>query len=177
MYNYRFLFFLTCLLMAITGYSQNVGIGTNNPTEKLEVNGNIKSTGVILNNGGSPYDFLTKSNNEGEVGYKKGHGAVALNYIICISGVFPMATGTPATTPMLGEVKLFAGSVAPAGWAFCNGQLMTIASNTALFSILGISYGGNGSTVFALPDLRGAAAVSSGTATIGYQWNLGQRSN
>jgi microcystin-dependent protein len=176
MYN-KFLSFLAGLLATATCYSQNVGIGTNSPTEKLEVNGNIKSSKVILSNGGSQYDFLIKSTNTGEIGFKKGHGAVALNYIICIGGVWPMASGSMATTPLLGEVKLFAGNFAPAGWAFCNGQLLTIAQNTALFSLLGVSYGGNGVTVFALPDLRGATAVSSGPATVGYQWNLGQRSN
>src|SRR5690349_21566790 len=58
-------------------------------------------------------------------------------------------------TPLLGEIRLFAGNFAPRGYAFCNGQLLAISQNTALFSLLGTTYGGNGVTTFALPDLRG----------------------
>jgi microcystin-dependent protein len=65
-------------------------------------------------------------------------------------------------TPFIGEIVLFAGNFAPRGWAFCNGQLLPIAQNTALFSILGTTYGGNGQTTFALPDLRGRAPVHPG---------------
>jgi microcystin-dependent protein len=57
--------------------------------------------------------------------------------------------------PFIGEVKLFAGAFAPRGWAFCDGQLLAINQNTALFSIIGTTYGGDGRTTFALPDLRG----------------------
>lgn len=58
---------------------------------------------------------------------------------------------------------MFGGNFAPRGWAFCAGQLLSIAQNTALFSILGTTYGGNGTTTFALPDLRGRVPMSSGT--------------
>jgi microcystin-dependent protein len=64
--------------------------------------------------------------------------------------------------PFLGQLMLFAGNFAPRGWAFCNGQLMSIAQNTALFSILGTTYGGDGITTFALPDLRGRSPVAWG---------------
>ena len=64
--------------------------------------------------------------------------------------------------PFLGEIVMFAGNFAPRGWAFCNGQLLPISQNTALFSILGTTYGGNGQTTFALPDLRGRAPVHAG---------------
>ncbi|KIL35592.1 hypothetical protein SD71_12640 [Cohnella kolymensis] len=64
--------------------------------------------------------------------------------------------------PYLGEIRLFAGNFAPRGWALCNGQLMPISQNTALFSILGTQYGGNGTTNFALPDFRGRAPVHQG---------------
>lgn len=63
----------------------------------------------------------------------------------------------------IGEVKLFAGNFAPRGWAFCEGQLLPISQNTALFSILGTTYGGDGRTTFALPDLRGRTPVGPGT--------------
>jgi microcystin-dependent protein len=62
----------------------------------------------------------------------------------------------------LAEIRLFAGTFAPRGWAFCQGQVFSIAQNTALFSLLGTTYGGNGQTTFALPDLRGRAPVGTG---------------
>ncbi|GLI10517.1 tail Collar domain-containing protein [Paenibacillus tyrfis] len=61
-----------------------------------------------------------------------------------------------------GEITMFAGSFAPKGWAFCNGQLMPIAQNTVLFSIIGTKYGGDGKTTFALPNLQGAAPMHKG---------------
>lgn len=65
--------------------------------------------------------------------------------------------------PIIGSIFLFAGTTAPRNWAFCNGQLLSIAQNQALFAILGTTYGGNGITTFALPDLRGRAPVHQGT--------------
>lgn len=62
----------------------------------------------------------------------------------------------------IGFITLFAGNFAPRNWAFCNGSLMAIASNTALFSIIGTTYGGNGTNTFALPDLRGRAIIGTG---------------
>ena len=63
----------------------------------------------------------------------------------------------------LGEIRLFAGNFAPRGWAFCDGQLISIAQHQALFSILGTFYGGDARTTFALPDLRGRAPIHAGT--------------
>ena len=63
--------------------------------------------------------------------------------------------GTAGADPLIGEVVLFAGDFAPVGWALCHGQILPIASYTALFSILGTKYGGDGRTTFALPELRG----------------------
>ena len=65
--------------------------------------------------------------------------------------------------PFLGEIKMFAGNFAPRGWAFCQGQLMSIAQNNALFALLGTTYGGDGKTTFALPDLRGRGPIGFGT--------------
>jgi len=62
----------------------------------------------------------------------------------------------------LGQISLFPYNFPPRGWAFCGGQIMSIAQNTALFSLLGTTYGGNGQTTFALPDLRGRVPLSSG---------------
>ena len=65
--------------------------------------------------------------------------------------------------PFIGEIRMFGGTFAPNGWAFCNGQILSIAQNTALFSLLGTTYGGNGSTTFALPDLRGRVPMGQGS--------------
>lgn len=64
--------------------------------------------------------------------------------------------------PFIGEIRMFGGNFAPRGWAFCHGQILSIAQNTALFSLLGTIYGGNGQTTFALPDLRGRVPVGQG---------------
>ena len=61
--------------------------------------------------------------------------------------------------PFLGEIEAFAFNFAPRGWALCAGQVLPINQNTALFSLLGTTYGGNGTTTFQLPDLRGRVAV------------------
>ena len=79
------------------------------------------------------------------------------------------------TEPFLGEIRLFPYNFAPRGWAFCSGQLMSIAQNTALFALLGTTYGGNGQTTFGLPDLRGRVAVSSGQGPGLSFYNLGQQ--
>ncbi len=67
--------------------------------------------------------------------------------------------------PFVGEIRMFAGNFAPRGWATCDGQLIPIAQNTALFSLLGTNYGGNGKSTFALPDLRGRAPMHFGQGT------------
>lgn len=71
-------------------------------------------------------------------------------------------------TPFMGEVKVISWNFAPRGWAFCNGQFLPISQNQALFSILGTTYGGDGRTTFALPDLRGRTPIHTGEGfTIG----------
>jgi microcystin-dependent protein len=67
-----------------------------------------------------------------------------------------------AQEPLLGEIRMFAGNFAPRGWAFCDGQMLQISQNSALFSLLGTTYGGDGRTTFALPDLRGRVPVHVG---------------
>jgi microcystin-dependent protein len=67
-----------------------------------------------------------------------------------------------AQDPFIAEIRMFAGNFAPRGWAFCDGQLLSISQNTALFSLLGTTYGGNGTTTFALPDLRGRVPMHAG---------------
>jgi microcystin-dependent protein len=76
--------------------------------------------------------------------------------------------------PYIGEIVLFAGNYEPRGWRFCHGQTLSIAQNTALFSILGTTYGGNGTTTFQLPDLRGRVPVCAGQGPGLSDWQLGQ---
>ena len=65
--------------------------------------------------------------------------------------------------PFVGEIRMFAGSFAPQGWAFCDGQLLTVSQNDALFSLFGTIYGGDGRTTFGLPDLRGRVPIHAGS--------------
>ncbi|KJS19546.1 MAG: hypothetical protein VR78_03205 [Hoeflea sp. BRH_c9] len=77
--------------------------------------------------------------------------------------------------PFVGEIRLFGFDFAPRGWAFCAGQLMGISQNSSLFSLLGTNYGGDGITTFALPDLRGRAALSHGQMPGGSTYRVGER--
>ena len=70
------------------------------------------------------------------------------------------------STPFMAEIKIIAWNFAPKGWAFCNGQFLPINQNQALFSLLGTSFGGNGQTTFALPDLRGRVPIHEGAGHI-----------
>lgn len=76
---------------------------------------------------------------------------------------------------VIGFTTMFAGNFAPKGWAFCAGQTINIASNTALFSILGTIYGGNGTTTFMLPDLRGRKIVGAGSGPGLSTYSIGQK--
>ncbi|MBV9761654.1 MAG: phage tail protein [Acidobacteriaceae bacterium] len=77
--------------------------------------------------------------------------------------------------PYLGEIRIFSGNFAPKGWALCNGQLLSISSNTALFSIIGTFYGGNGTSTFALPNLQGRVAIHQGQGQGLSPYNVGQQ--
>ena len=77
--------------------------------------------------------------------------------------------------PFIGQIIMFGGNFAPRGWALCDGQLLAISSNQALFSILGTTYGGDGRTSFGLPEMRGRVAVHEGTGPGLGPYQLGQR--
>ena len=123
--------------------------------------------------------------------------SLGLNYIIALQGIFPPRSRRDLNgeeienqddpelpkdqsrrrlgfEPFIGEVSLFAGNFAPNSWAFCNGQFLQIAQNTALFAILGTTYGGDGRTTFALPDLRGRVVMGTGTGPGLTGRNLGE---
>ena len=78
------------------------------------------------------------------------------------------------STPFLGEIRMFGGTFAPRSWAFCNGQLLAIAQNDALWSLLGTTYGGDGQETFALPDLQGRVPVHRGQGPGLSSYDLGQ---
>ena len=68
--------------------------------------------------------------------------------------------------PYIGEIRMFGGSFAPVGWAFCNGQLIAISENDALFNLIGTTYGGDGQTTFALPNLQSRVPIHSGSGFV-----------
>jgi microcystin-dependent protein len=106
---------------------------------------------------------------------------LGLNYLIALEGIFPSryqdeetGFGGSDEGPFVGEIGLFAGNFAPDGWAFAAGQLLSISQNTALFALLGTTYGGDGETTFALPDLRGRLGLGEGEGLGLTPWLLGQ---
>src|SRR6266545_2888953 len=78
------------------------------------------------------------------------------------------------SSPFVGEIRAWGCSYAPRGWALCQGQILPISQHTALFSLIGTYYGGNGTTNFALPDLRGRAPLGYGTTPTGNVYDIGE---
>ncbi len=79
------------------------------------------------------------------------------------------------SSPFVAEIRIFACNFAPTGWAQCNGQLLPLSQNTALFSLLGTFYGGDGKSTFALPDLQGSVAIHQGQGAGLSDYSLGQQ--
>src|SRR6266511_1494644 len=77
--------------------------------------------------------------------------------------------------PFVAEIRMFAGNFAPTGWALCNGQLLPLSQNTALFSLLGTTYGGDGKSTFALPNLQDSAPMQPGQGAGLSLYDLGQQ--
>lgn len=86
------------------------------------------------------------------------------NYFVLLFAIVTILSSSKVFSQdgMMGEIKMFGGNFAPRGWAFCDGQLLAISTNSALFSLLGTNYGGDGRTTFGLPDMRGRAAIGVG---------------
>ena len=76
--------------------------------------------------------------------------------------------------PYIGEIRMFAGNFAPNGWMFCEGQLLPIAQNDALFTLIGTTYGGDGQSTFALPDLRSRVPIHQGTGPSGITYQMAE---
>jgi len=94
--------------------------------------------------------------------------------LLAFSGRDEAKAATSGLDPFIGELMLFAGNFAPTGWALCQGQLLSIAQNTALFALIGTTYGGNGQTTFQLPDLRGRVPIGTGQGPGLSSYFLGQ---
>ena len=77
--------------------------------------------------------------------------------------------------PFVAEIRIFPFTFAPKGWAFCNGQLLPISQNTALFALVGTYYGGDGKSTFALPNFQGSAPIHTGQDHRNVYWDLGQQ--
>ena len=84
-----------------------------------------------------------------------------ITFLLVIIGLFPLKSFA-GDTPFLGEITIFAGNFPPRGWAFCEGQLLPIAQNTALFSLVGTTYGGDGRTTLGLPNMAGRLPMHPG---------------
>jgi Phage Tail Collar Domain len=144
-------------LPSIPGYFANVGIGELNPTAKLDLVGSFKyrdgneTEGKVLTS-----DFL------GNATWQSANNFAGVPMKICmaITGTFPSpGIGSASDDIYLGEIKVFPYSFVPQGFIECKGQLLNITTNAALFSIIGTTYGGNGTTNFAVPNLTNKVVI------------------
>lgn len=171
-------------LRARAAVSAGAGPGLTNRRDGDHYGAESQTLGIVqLPNHSHP---LPSGGNTGNTGnqnsFEIAQPSLPLNYLVALVGTFPSepafangltdaaeastvdqgmpesALGT-GSDPLLGSISLFAGNFAPAGYAFADGQLLPISQNTALFSIFGITFGGDGETTFGLPDLRGRVAV------------------
>ena len=94
------------------------------------------------------------------------------NYVIALFGIFP--SQSDASQPYVGEIYLMGCNFAPVGFATCDGSLLSISSNTVLFQLIGTTYGGNGTSTYALPDLRGRIPIHEGASTGTSNYVIGQ---
>jgi len=142
-----------------------IGASTADPVGTL-----VGSPTVRLANNQTPNGFTS------EQPFDNREPSLALNYLIALNGIFPShdSGSVDPTTPYLGEVMAFAGNFVPSGWALANGQLLPINQNQALFALLGTTYGGNGVTTFALPDLRDRIVIGAHTLN-GISTDIGLR--
>eukprot|EP01104_Vermistella_antarctica_P012350 TRINITY_DN355_c0_g5_i3.p1 TRINITY_DN355_c0_g5~~TRINITY_DN355_c0_g5_i3.p1 ORF type:complete len:163 (+),score=4.03 TRINITY_DN355_c0_g5_i3:353-841(+) len=105
---------------------------------------------------------------------------LGINYVIALQGTYPSERRATREVqnldPFVGQIMMFGGNFAPRGWAFCDGQLLAVADNDALFSLLGTIYGGDGETTFALPDLRGRVSKGPGNGPALANVQIGEKS-
>ena len=106
---------------------------------------------------------------------KKHRLRISIVTVVTLVIMIVSAPPARASEPFLGQIIMFGGNFAPRSWALCDGQLLPIAQNSALFSILGTIYGGDGRTTFALPDMRGRVPIHPGNGPGLSSYNLGQK--
>lgn len=145
-----------------THWNEAYGWG-NHTTQSYLKSPEYKRTGDLLSYDGTNWVSRRLGLTMGNAGYSQPVSIMqpylALNYCIALSGIYP---SRDSMEPFVGEIELFAFNFAPRDYAACDGQLMSIQQYTALFSLIGTTYGGNGQTTFALPDLRGRAPIHKG---------------
>jgi len=148
------------IAFALMSYTSSIYAQNSNKVVVIPMAGdNIRYTGnapIVVNQSSNTISFdtsaLSVTSNEVEISQP----SLVVNCLIDISGLFP------SRTEYLGDIKYVGFNFAQRGWAHCNGQLLTISQNSALFSLLGTIYGGDGRTTFALPDMRGRVPVHVG---------------
>lgn len=169
--------------------------GTGSGLTTRNLGGDYGVNDVTLSSSQMPqhaHKLLPTSNDTGNAGGSSAienlQPSTGLNYIIALQGVFPSRDGSGsgdedfpedggsggASEPLLGQISLFGGNFAPTGWAFLDGQVLQISQNLALFSVLGTTYGGDGQSTFALPDLRGRVPIGFGQGPGLPNYSLGQ---
>jgi microcystin-dependent protein len=114
------------------------------------------------------------SNTGGGQGHQNMPPFLTIKCIIALQGTVPPRTGGGITNAYIGEIRWFAGNFAPSGYADCSGQLLQVEENTALFSLLGTTYGGDGRTTFGLPNMEGRMPLHDGRGPGLTQYRLGQ---
>ena len=123
---------------------------------------------IGLSPGTNPEDLMTWDGNNwvaappavNSVVHNNMQPYLGIYHAIALVGIFPARN---MSAPFIGQINMIGFNFPPRGWALCDGQLLSISSNSALFSLLGTTYGGNGRTTFGLPDLRGRVPVHVGT--------------
>ncbi len=123
----------------------------------------VAQSGNIITYDGNNWvakDLALSTNNTGSgIAMNNIQPSLVLNYCIALQGIFPSRN---SDSPFIGEIELYGFNFAPRGFATCSGQLLSISQYTALFSLVGTYYGGDGRTTFGLPDLRGRAPINQG---------------
>lgn len=158
----------------------NAGIGTLTPQAKLHVQGSMR-----VADGTQGAGKVMVSDADGDVSWQSIQTSstqksvrdpyLGIRYVIAVQGIFPSQSGSGTENNTIGTVQMFAGTFAPGGWMFCEGQLLPISQYTALFSIIGTTYGGDGRSTFALPDLRGRTPIGVGQGPGLSNINQGER--
>ncbi len=160
-------------------YAVNSGDGGSDYTGQAPINVNNTTMTIGLNAGASAGDLMSwdgtnwVATQPEDLNMNNMQPYLCINYIIALQGIYPSRN---SAEPFIAEIIMFAGNFAPRGWAFCDGQLLSISSYSALFSLVGTTYGGDGRTTFGLPDLRGRVPVHPGSGPGLTSRTLGEKS-